>query len=346
MKQTVSRAFVALVLASAVARPAGAANKEQQQMMADIRMLQEQAQQLQNLIGALNTTLNATLSEALKAVNTRLDEQTGANRKAFADQKLIIDTLSNDLKVVREKVDDNNVRIGSLTQEVDALRQGLQQLSAARPSAGASTRRTARPPAVPARRRRPPPRRSAAPDRHVAAAAVRAGGRAVTAPGCTTSRSRDSRRYIRSFPKSDMADDAQLHIGNSYLAEGKNDKAVEAYDTVIRTYPGGNAVPDAYYKKGIALADLKQLEQARAAFETVVKNYPDSDRRDARQAAAHGAPPSDTSTGPLKLPATVNRARRAKDDVQCVARLPDCTVHGACELPGSRRAGPWVASTK
>jgi len=34
MKQTVSRAFVALVLVSAIARPAGAANKEQQQMMA------------------------------------------------------------------------------------------------------------------------------------------------------------------------------------------------------------------------------------------------------------------------------------------------------------------------
>ncbi len=82
--------------------------------------------------------------------------------------------------------------------------------------------------------------------------------------------------YIRSFPKSDMADDAQLQIGHSYLAQGKNDKAVEEYDKVIRTYPGGNAVPDAYYKKGIALADLKQIEQARAAFETVAKNFPDS----------------------------------------------------------------------
>ena len=133
MKQTVSRAVVALVIASAIARPASAANKEHQQVMADIRMLQEQAQQLQNLIGALTTTLNTTVSEALKAVNARLDQQADATRKAFADQKLIVDTLSSDLKVVREKVDDNNVRIGSLAQEVDALRQGLQQLSVARP---------------------------------------------------------------------------------------------------------------------------------------------------------------------------------------------------------------------
>ena len=45
--------------------------------------------------------------------------------------------------------------------------------------------------------------------------------------------------------------------------QGKNEKAVEAYDVVIRTYPDGNVVPDAYYKKGTALKNLKQLDAAR-----------------------------------------------------------------------------------
>ena len=277
MKQTVSRAFVALILVSAIARPAGAANKEQQQMMADIRMLQEQAQQLQNLIGALNTTLNATLSEALKAVNARLDEQTASNRKSFADQKLVIDMLSSDLKVVREKVDDNNVRIGSLSQEVDALRQGLQQLNAGRPAVAldspSGSAATIPGEAVPNTVAQAPPALpiGTSPQRMYEQAS---GNYSI---GLYDLAIEGFRSYIRSFPKSDMADDAQLQIGHSYLAEGKNDKAVEEYDTVIRTYPGGNAVPDAYYKKGIALADLRQLEQARAAFETVVKNFPNSD---------------------------------------------------------------------
>jgi tol-pal system protein YbgF len=278
MKQTVSRAFVALVLASAIARPASAANKEQQQMMADIRMLQEQAQQLQNLIGALNTTLNATLSEAMKAVNARLDDQTGSNRKSFADQKLVIDTLASDLKVVREKVDDNNVRIGSLSQEVDALRQGLQQLGAARPSvATESTGSTGA--VVPGDA---PPQNAGAPappPLPIGTSPQRLYDQALNSYsiGLYDLAIDGFRSYIRSFPKSDMADDAQLQIGHSYLAEGKNEKAVEEYDTVIRMYPGGNAVPDAYYKKGMALTDLRQVEQARAAFETVVKNFPNSD---------------------------------------------------------------------
>src|SRR5436190_3622674 len=82
MKKTIVAA--ALTLAAAVpATPARAADKETRQMMADIRMLQEQAQQLQNLL--------ASVGEALKAVNARMDarfdDQTNASRKAFADQK-------------------------------------------------------------------------------------------------------------------------------------------------------------------------------------------------------------------------------------------------------------------
>jgi TolA-binding protein len=61
------------------------------------------------------------------------------------------------------------------------------------------------------------------------------------------------------------------------LQDGKNEKAVEAYDLAIRTYPSGNAIPEAYYKKGLALKNLRQLDRAREAFEYVAKTYPDSD---------------------------------------------------------------------
>ena len=57
----------AIVLALVIVRPASAANKEHQQLMADLRILQEQSQLLQNMVG--------TLTDAIKAVNTRLDQQ-------------------------------------------------------------------------------------------------------------------------------------------------------------------------------------------------------------------------------------------------------------------------------
>ena len=252
--------MLALVLAVCAAAPATAANKEHQQLMADLRMLQEQSQLLQTLLG--------TLTEALKAVNTRLDQQTEVNRKAFADSKLVIDNLTNDVRVIREKIDDNNVRVGSLTQEVNSLRQAMQQLST-RPSA---TEPDAAAPA-PAAGGAPSPAGGLidSPEKtwNAAWADYTAGEYDLAVMGFEA--------YIRNNPKADLADDAQMHIGNSYLNAGKNDRAVEAYDKTIRTYPSGNVVPDAYYKKGLALMNLKNVAAAREAWEFVVKNYPNSD---------------------------------------------------------------------
>ena len=260
-----------LLVGVSLAAPARAADKETLQMMADIRMLQEQTQQLQNLIGAVG--------EALKTVSGRLDQQTEVNRRAFADQKSTIDTLAADLRVVRERVDDSNVRIGSVSQEVEALRQSIELLNA--PAAAAAAVEPAPPSATaPGGPPSPPPApapvapRSAAvgmsPTRlfDEAKAMYWAGQNDLAVMGFDS--------YIKTFPKSEQADDAQLLIGSAYLQAGANEKAVEAYDVAIRTYPNSNVLPEAYYKKGVALQNLKQLDRAREAFETVTTKYPDS----------------------------------------------------------------------
>src|SRR3954453_3750175 len=137
MTQRAIGVLLGLTLLVGAASPAAAANKEHQQLMADLRMLQEPSQILQNLIGSI--------TETLKAVNTRLDQQAETTRKAFADQKLVIDNLTNDVRIIREKLDDNNVRIGSLTQELDSLRQSMQQMKtgpSGTPHSGAPPGRT------------------------------------------------------------------------------------------------------------------------------------------------------------------------------------------------------------
>jgi TolA-binding protein len=274
MTQKLFAVVIGLLVVGAAA-PAAAANKEHQQLMADIRMLQEQTQLLQNLLGQFN--------EALKAVNTRLDQQSESNRKLAADQKLAIDNLTNDARVIREKLDDNNVRVGSLTQEVDALRRSMQQM-ATRPAAtdpfGGGD-----PSAAPGGAAPPPG--GAPPSTGAPAAAtptMTASPRQVwdAAYADYTSGQYDLavlgfEAYIRNFPKSDSADDAQVLICAAFLADKKYQKAVDACDTAIRTYPTGNAIPDAYFRKGLALADMRDVNGARTAWETVVRNFPDSD---------------------------------------------------------------------
>ena len=264
MKQRAIGALIGVLLLTAAA-PASAANKEHQQLMADLRMLQEQSQLLQNLIGSV--------TDVLKAVNARLDQQAETTRKAFADQKLVIDNLTNDVRVIREKLDDNNVRIGSLTQEVDSLRQSMQQIGsrpsgtndADAPAAGAPSG------ALPQPGGQPHAGVSVSPQKLFDSAMgdYYSGQYDLAILGFGD--------YIKSFPKSDLADDAQVNICMAYLQDGKNDKAVEACDVAIRTYPNGDKIPDAFYRKGLALRNLRDLTGARDAWDHVVKAYPDSD---------------------------------------------------------------------
>jgi TolA-binding protein len=266
MRQRLSSLLLAVVLVAAAAAPLSAANKEHQQLMADLRMLQEQSQLLQNLLGSV--------TETLKAVNTRLDQQAESTRKAFADQKLVIDNLTNDVRIIREKLDDNNVRIGSLTQEVDSLRQSVQQMSA-RPSGtsepdGAAAGAAAAGGGAASGSAPAPQAMSASPTQiwDAANADYMAGDYELAIHGFEA--------YIKSFPKSDRADDAQVAICASYLNDNKNQQAVDACDLAIRTYPGTNSIPEAYFRKGLALSNLKDLAGARAAWEALIKNFPDS----------------------------------------------------------------------
>jgi tol-pal system protein YbgF len=253
------------VLSALVATGAQAADREHAQLMADLRMLQEQTQQLQ-------VTVNA-LTEALKLVTKSLDDQSAMVRKSLADQKLVVDTLTGDVRVVREKLDETNVRISSLSQEFEALRTNLTTPPPA-PVApplddtqlGTPTDPTLPVPASPA-----PSTAGLSPQRlyDQAFADYTSGQWALAIRGFET--------FISTFPRSEQADDAQFYIGETYTLDGKPDLAVAAFDKEIANYPTGDTVPMAYYKRGLLLSKLGQNDQARESFQAVIQKFPDSD---------------------------------------------------------------------
>jgi tol-pal system protein YbgF len=277
----ISLGVVTAVLAAGAWSPAAAQNKREMQMMADIRMLQEQNQQLQVLLAQLNDALNGSL----KTLNGRLDDQANVNRKAFADQNLKIDQFASDLRVVREGVSENNVRISSLSQEMEALRLSIPQYPASAPAGvPPSTDPNAAPTAGAA-----PTGTPAAPVAPVPSAPAPSAGIGMspqrvydTAWADYTSGQWDLcisgfDMYLRTFPRSDLADEAQFYIGECHYADGKNQEAVQAYTQVITNYPRGQSVAPAYYKRGLAFERLGQVDRARESFEAVVKSFPDSD---------------------------------------------------------------------
>jgi tol-pal system protein YbgF len=239
---------------------AEAADKTHQQMMAEIRMLQEQQQQLAHMLGGL--------AETLKTVTARMDDQTNATRKAFADQKLLVDGISEGVRILREKADDTNVRLSSMSQELDSQRQMISSLpTTAAPSGGVPP--TADPGAPPLSPEKPAVPNVAPQKAYDAAFNDYTGGQYDLAI-------EGFNFYLKTFPKNDRADDAQLNIGNSYYALGNFREAVTAFQRVISDYPQTDSVPAAYYKLGLSYEGLKQPELARRAYEAVIKNHPNA----------------------------------------------------------------------
>ena len=145
-----------------------------------------------------------------------IDDQTALERKAFADGKVQMDAISGDIRIVREKVDETNVRLGSLSQELESLRAGDAASRALALPAAAAERPMRRCPTAPALPRLRSPRHPGRP-RISPAAAVARRRTATTRRATTRSPFRASRSYLSVFPKSPQAHEAQLYIGEAYF---------------------------------------------------------------------------------------------------------------------------------
>ena len=260
--RTLSVIFLALLALAAQARPvSAAANKEHLQLMAEIRMLQEQNQQLQALLG--------TLQDTLKVVTTKIDDQSAATRKAMADQTLAVNNIGDNVRVLRDKTDETNVRISSMAQEIETLRQAIstQQLAAQPPSTGApgTDPGATAPPTTPTA---PPPVGVSAQRMYEASYDDYSAGRYDIAI-------QGFQGFIQAFPRLPNAADAQYNIGMSYFNQSKWGEAREAFQKTINDYPQNtDRVPEAYYKLGQTFERLNQIDNAKRAYETLVQRFP------------------------------------------------------------------------
>jgi len=82
--------------------------------------------------------------------------------------------------------------------------------------------------------------------------------------------------FVKQYPNSEYADNAQYWLGESYYVTRNYDIALEAFQTLLRNYPDSPKVPDALLKIGYTHYELKQWDQARAALEQVQQQYPDT----------------------------------------------------------------------
>lgn len=82
--------------------------------------------------------------------------------------------------------------------------------------------------------------------------------------------------FLKKYPKSENADNAQFWIGETYYREKWYEKAILEYQKVIETYPKGNKVQASLLKQGLAFLNLGDKSNSRLILKELVKKYPKS----------------------------------------------------------------------
>jgi tol-pal system protein YbgF len=82
--------------------------------------------------------------------------------------------------------------------------------------------------------------------------------------------------YLRYYPSTALASNAQFYIGDIYYQQGQFEKAVQEYDKAIEQFPDGNKTAAALLKKGFALINLNLRTQGMQELDALVKRFPDT----------------------------------------------------------------------
>ncbi len=84
------------------------------------------------------------------------------------------------------------------------------------------------------------------------------------------------KQFLVAFPDSELADNAQYWLAESYYASDQFERALEDFAIVINQYPQSRKVPDALLKMGYCNYSLQRWDAARTTLSRVQAEYPET----------------------------------------------------------------------
>lgn len=82
---------------------------------------------------------------------------------------------------------------------------------------------------------------------------------------------------LTQFPDSELADNAQYWIGETYYDQADYERALEEFRKVQANFPTGDKVPAALLKTGFSLQALGQKQDACESYRALVDRFPGSE---------------------------------------------------------------------
>jgi len=82
--------------------------------------------------------------------------------------------------------------------------------------------------------------------------------------------------FLRQFPTSPLADNAQYWLAETHYVRGQFDDALPQFRKVLEQYPQSAKLPDALLKVGYCQIELGDRNAARTSLQEVMRQFPDT----------------------------------------------------------------------
>ncbi len=209
--------------------------------------------------------------EEVAKLNTSVSQQTQQLLKSNADTGVKLNEMTAKMEQLEAKLEDTNRRLSQLSQQIAETQGDLARMRSGSAS-GASPTSPGMPPvpAVDSAVVRPTGGQPSPSDLFDTAYSDYTKGRYALAV-------QGFQDYLKSYPGTDVADDAQYWIGESHYAQKDYKSAVADFDRLLKEWPRSNKAAAGLLKKAYALLELGQKAEAVVQLQYVIHEYSSSE---------------------------------------------------------------------
>ncbi len=265
-------ALVAGAVGSALLAPApvGAVAREIIELQRDVALLLQAQRDLQRSVDEKHAVQKTLLEQSLDSVS-KLNTAIGAFQKTVQDVQANsgarLDSMSTQVQGLADNLEEVKTRLGRVNQQLAEMHSTLQSLDSkvagGTPAPGATGSSGG------------PGGASSGPA--PSADLLYSNGLRDFTGGKYDLARQEFLDYLKYYPETDLASNAQFYIGEIYFAQKQYKEAVGEYDKVLTNYPKSFKLAPARLKKGLALLELGQKASAMRELREVVRRYPSTE---------------------------------------------------------------------
>lgn len=264
------RTCVLFLLSILLSVPAFSQKKETLELQRDLSLLQNEVRAMKSAMDEKFAAITVLSQQALegtnktntalalldKTLNDRLQAQQSSLNAPLAGVNTKIDQMTTEFALMKESVSELSELVKKLQTQLTDVNNAIRTLNSQppppAPAPSAATSPAGPPPGVTAE------------SLFNSAVQSKSGGLMDLAL-------QQFSDYLKWYPTTPFAPNAQFSVGEILYRQEKFDEAVKAFDAVIESYPDSNKVLDAQLAKGRSLAKSGQRTAAAAEFRNLIK---------------------------------------------------------------------------